>query len=74
MRGITFALNAATGEVRVTKRSTDKQTRIPTRLLARELSAEDVAKVAGGGKQAPGTMRGYTKTVAHGEMGDYVSP
>ena len=47
--------------------STQHATRIPSRLLARELTADEVAQVGGAG----GT---YTKTYNHGEMGDYVSP
>lgn len=58
MKGISIVTNS---------KITPRLTRIPARLLARELTANEIAQVGGAG----GT---YTKTFNHGEMGDYVSP
>jgi len=49
-------------------RMSGKFTRIPARMLARELTKTEIAQVGGGGGGQ------YTKTLLHGEMGDYISP
>lgn len=46
-----------------------KSTRIAARMLARELTESEIDQVGGAG--GGGT---YTKTIRHGEMGDYISP